>query len=181
MGAPAQQAPLRLDDPAAFRAFYGDALPHVYGYFLNRCGRDRATAEDLTQETFMAAIRGAQRDTTITAPLPWIMGFARHKLVDHWRAKQREERRLKAVESAEATQPDTELLPWDEVHGSERAAKALAEVPLAQRSALVLHHVDGLSVREIAEELGRSASAIESLLVRGRSSFRQAYEEAPDA
>ena len=40
---------LRLDDPADFRVFYEDALPRIYGYFLNRCGGVVAVAEDLTQ------------------------------------------------------------------------------------------------------------------------------------
>ena len=172
--------PLRLDDQAAFRAFYRDALPRVYGYFLTRCGHDRSTAEDLTQETFLVAIRGSDRSTAISAPMPWIMGVARHKLLDHWRAWEREGRRLAAVKAAAATEPQSELLPWDEEQGVEHASAALANVPAAQRTALVLHHMDGLTVRQVAEQLGRSSGAVESLLSRGRASFRDAYLEVCD-
>jgi RNA polymerase sigma-70 factor (ECF subfamily) len=172
---------LRLDDRAAFRAFYRYALPRVYGYFLTRCGHDRATAEDLTQETFMAAVRSSDRHAVIAAPLPWIMAVARHKLLDHWRAAEREDRRLAAVEAAAATEAQSQLLPWDEAQGLEQASVALASVPSAQRTALVLHHVDGLSIRQVAEQLGRSTGAVESLLSRGRASFRAAYLEVCDA
>ena len=42
-------------DPDAFRAFFEEALPKVYGYLLHRCGGAVPVAEDLTQETFLAA------------------------------------------------------------------------------------------------------------------------------
>jgi hypothetical protein len=38
----------QLHDPEQFRAFYADALPRVYGYFLRRCGAEITLAEDLT-------------------------------------------------------------------------------------------------------------------------------------
>ena len=42
-------------------ALYDEALPAVYGYFVRRCG-DRGTAEDLTSETFLAAMDAARKD-----------------------------------------------------------------------------------------------------------------------
>ncbi|HKF90254.1 MAG TPA: sigma factor, partial [Acidimicrobiia bacterium] len=48
-------------DRAAFLAFYQEAVPEVYGYFLHRC-RDSITAEDLTSETFLAAVRNLEDD-----------------------------------------------------------------------------------------------------------------------
>ena len=58
-------------------ALYDRALPQVYGYLLRRCG-DRTLAEDLTSETFLGAV-GADGPFTV----PWLIGIARHKLVDH--------------------------------------------------------------------------------------------------
>ena len=45
-------------DPERFRAFYEDALPRIYGYFLHRCGGSVPVAEDLTQETFSTTTGG---------------------------------------------------------------------------------------------------------------------------
>ena len=59
-------------------ALYDQALPQVYGYLLRRCG-DRTLAEDLTSETFLGAVGSAGPVT-----VPWLVGVARHKLVDHW-------------------------------------------------------------------------------------------------
>jgi len=61
--------------------------------------------------------------------------------------------------------------------GDDLAMLALAAIPRDQRLALVLRHVDELSVPEIAAALGRSIEAVESLLSRARAGFRRAYLE----
>jgi RNA polymerase sigma-70 factor (ECF subfamily) len=160
--------PLDLD-AGGFRRFYDDALPRVYGYLLHRCGGSASVAEDLTQETFLAAVAELKKGRRIDAPVPWIYGIARHKLLDHYRAQERRERRR----GGEAAEPATASLRETD----DRALAALAAVPAAQRVALVLRHVDGLSVPEVATALGRSIEAVESLLARGRVGFRRAYAE----
>jgi hypothetical protein len=72
-------------DPEAFRGFYERALPRIYGYFLHRCGGPAALAEDLTQETFLAAVAELKKGRRVDTPIPWIYGIARHKLLDHYR------------------------------------------------------------------------------------------------
>jgi RNA polymerase sigma-70 factor, ECF subfamily len=74
-------------------ALYDRALPEVYGYLLHRCG-DATVAEDLTSETFLAAVRA---DDAAPVSVPWLIGVARHKLADHWRKRSRYERALVAV------------------------------------------------------------------------------------
>jgi RNA polymerase sigma-70 factor (ECF subfamily) len=159
--------PLTLDrDETRFRRFYEVALPRVYGYLIQRCG-SVTVAEDLAQETFLSAVAELRKGTVVDTPLPWIFGIARHKLIDHYR---RAERRGIPGEIAEES-----TYAGDDEDG--RALAALAAVPPAQRLALLLRHVDGLSVPEIAEALGRSIEAVESLLARGRIGFRRAYLE----
>ena len=162
-------------DPDAFRAFYAEALPRVYGYFLHRCSGAVPVAEDLTQETFLAAVSELKKGRRVEAPIPWIYGIARHKLLDHYRREERVERPL-----AVAAEPELDEVPADEsgAEARERAVAALAEVPGPQRAALVLRHLDGFSVPEVAAALGKSVEAAESLLARGRASFKRAYLEA---
>src|SRR5215212_3850632 len=76
-------------DEAGFRSWYDAMLPRVYGYVLARCGRNTHLAEELTQEPFFQAVR-SRRSFQGGASAPWLIGIARHRLVDHWR---REERR----------------------------------------------------------------------------------------
>lgn len=75
-----------MESPRRIEALYDlldQALPEVYGYFMHRC-RDRAVAEDLTSETFLAAIDAFERQM-LDPSVPWLIGICRHKLVDHWR------------------------------------------------------------------------------------------------
>ena len=170
---------LALDaSPETFRAFYEEALPRVYGYFLHRCGGSVPVAEDLTQETFLAAVRELKKGRSVAAPIPWIYGIARHKLVDHYRRQEREERSLALAYEAE--EPEEVLVVSDDPEAQERAIAALASVVPAQRAALVLCYVDELSVPEAARVLGKSVEAVESLLARGRQSFKRAYLEGSE-
>ncbi len=158
-------------------ALYDRTLPQVYGYLLSRCG-NRAEAEDLTAETFFAAVDAVRGDQRVAVSTPWLIGVARHKLVDHWRRRGREERELRAVPTNEAFED-----PWD-VHLDVLAARrTLERLGPHHRAALTLRYIDGLPVPQVATILDRTVHATEALLVRARAAFRRAYieHEADDA
>jgi RNA polymerase sigma-70 factor, ECF subfamily len=155
-------------------AIYRHALPQVYGYVLPRCG-STVVAEDLTAETFMAAV-AAVRTGRVQAPevtVAWLVGVARHKLADHWRRSAREERGKAAVAVLAEEAGD----PWDEHLDAQVAHAALARLAGPQRTALTLRYLDGLPVAEVAACLGRSVHATETLLVRARAALRRIYRE----
>jgi RNA polymerase sigma-70 factor (ECF subfamily) len=151
-------------------AMYDRALPQVYGYLLPRCG-DVPLAEDLTAETFLAAVDAVKRSAVPDLTVAWLVGVARHKLVDHWRARARDERRLRRVESETDELDD----PWETELDIQRARTVLASLGPHHRSALTLRYLDGLPVAEVADALGRTVHATEALLVRARRAFRLAY------
>jgi RNA polymerase sigma-70 factor (ECF subfamily) len=153
-------------------AIYPTALPQVYGYLLPRCG-SVTLAEDLTAETFVAALAASRRRPAPPVSVAWLIGIARHKLVDHWRRAAREQRGLEAVQRAEPAGDD----PWTEVLDAQAAHAALGRLPTPQRSALVLRYLDGLSVPEVAEHLERTVHGTETLLVRARAALRRIYRE----
>lgn len=124
-------------------AIYRAALPQVFGYLLPRCG-SVAVAEDLTAETFEAAVAAVRQGQVADVTVGWLVGVARHKLVDHWRRVGRERRGLAALEH-ERTDPAD---PWDEVLDLHAGHAALWRLPVAQRLALTLRYLDGLSVPE---------------------------------
>ena len=141
---------------------YRAALPRVYGYLLPRCG-SASVAEDLTAETFLAAVDASRQGTLPEVSVAWLIGIARHKLVDHWRRQEREQRSLAAAEEL-SSEVDN---PWDEWFDLEAAHTVLAQLPLPQRAALTLRYLDGLPVASVAEHLGRSVPSVASLLRRG--------------
>jgi RNA polymerase sigma-70 factor (ECF subfamily) len=162
------------DPRTSLLTLYDQALPEVYGYLLHRCGRT-ALAEDLTAETFLAAVDAVRRESPPPISVGWLIGVARHKLVDHWRRLAREERTLSAVvdDPTYASQDD----PWDAKLDSLRAHETLEALAPQHRAALTLRYLDDLPVREVARALERTDQATEALLVRAKRAFRQAYAD----
>lgn len=175
-----------LPSPDPVAAIYRRALPHVYGYLLPRCG-SVSLAEDLTAETFIAAVAAARQPGAQAAPgapgapgapeitIAWLIGVARHKLADHWRRSARERR---TVAAAAVSQPSEAVDdPWPEWLDTETAYAALRCLNPHQRAALTLRYLDGLPVAEVAAHLGRSLRATETLLARARAALRAVYQE----
>ena len=153
---------------------YDDALPDVYGYLVSRCGSS-SVAEDLTAESFLAAVDAVERGAVLELTTAWLIGVARHKLVDHWRRQERERRALSVV--AEDPLAADAVDDWDVRIDAAIATDTLAALGAHHRSALTLRYLDGLPVAQVAEVLGRTVGATEVLLVRAKTAFRRQYEE----
>ncbi len=160
------------DGASRLLEFYDRALPQVYGYLLSRC-RQTALAEDLTGETFLAAIEAVRRADPPALTVPWIIGVARHKLVDHWRRQARDDRRMRAL--VDETPPAAD--PWEGRLEATRAHQTLDGLGSHHRAALTLRYLDDLPVSEVAALLERTVHATEALLVRARTAFRRVYGE----
>jgi RNA polymerase sigma-70 factor (ECF subfamily) len=157
------------DQGAALLAMYDRALPQVFGYLRTRVGTE-AIAEDLTAETFLAAVQAIDRRTVPDLTVAWLIGVARHKLVDHWRREAREARHLRSLPDQSVVEDDV-----DERFERARAHEVLEELGALHRDALTLRYLDGLPVPEVATHLDRTVHATEALLVRARNAFRVAY------
>ena len=171
------------DDPPEldFGAIYDETLPRVYGYLHVRLGGDSSTAEDLTQETYLSLARQLRQGRTPPEILPWLIHVARNKLIDHYRKAERHRQRFTpwVDESALPADPGT---PLSRVHDQDQIRAALAALPPSQRLAIALFYLDDLPLNQIADHLGKTPSAVESLLARGRAGLRaalQSIEEHP--
>jgi len=165
------EQPVRRDEDADLLDLYDRSLPAVYGYLVARA-RSASVAEDLTAETFMAAVDMVQRGKVPDLTEAWLIGVARHKLADHWRRQERDERNLRAV-SGTATELDD---PWDGAIEAARAHEVLGQLGAHHRAVLTLRYLDGLPVADVATCLDRTLHATEALLVRARNAFRSAYD-----
>lgn len=161
------------DAPRALLELYDDALPAVYGYFVRRCA-DRATAEDLTSETFLAAMDAARKAEPPPMTVAWLIGVARHKLADHYR--RRHDRFTVPV--ADVPEPVDPTDEWDAELDRIVAEGVLARLPEHHRMVLTLRYLDDRSVPECAEVIGRTVHATEALLVRARRAFRSQYPDS---
>ena len=164
-----------VTDTSAFLELYDDALPHVYGYLARRCN-NTATAEDLTAETFMAAV-AALHNNDVSANrvelnpahinTAWLIGTARHKLIDHWRRTERRKEELAELWDDLAV-PD----PSDAIIETTTARDALAQLAPTHRAVLTLRYLDDLPVGDVATAIGRTVHATEALLTRAKAAYR---------
>lgn len=164
------------DPGTALLAIYDRALPQVYGYLVSRAG-SAMLAEEITAETFLAAAESLDRGKVPDLTVAWLVTVARNKLVDHWRRMERESRRLQLVHDADDDVDDAADAGLDAAFDRARAHAVLDQLGPHHRAALTLRYLDGLSVPECADVLGRTVHATEALLVRARSAFRTRYQE----
>ena len=144
----------------------------VYRYLMRLTGGDRSLSEDLLQETCLATVRAARSRSIDDLTVGWMIVVARRRFVDHLRQTQREQTRLALIGlDRDAMEPD-----WDSI-GSDDALLLLGQLASDQRAALIFRYIDDLAVRDVAELLGRSVSATESLLARGRRELAQRVQE----
>src|SRR5262249_39237580 len=115
---------------AAFRSWYDRALPRVYGYVLGYVSGRRELAEEITQLTFTEAIRNHRAFDGRSDSVTWLCSIARHKIADHWRRQERDERRrLRLV----AAPMDDETRIWRSADQRQQVLETLDRLPVAQR------------------------------------------------
>lgn len=148
----------------------------VHGFIARLLPDSHQTeAEDLAQDVFIAAWQAAPRYTPQAKVTTWLFRIATNRCFNfrrglRWRAM----RSLEADEVAEPLAPEHDR-PEQQVLAAERLARlqsAMAQLPEQQRAALVLRHQQDMAYADIAEVLGTSVSAVESLLFRARRNLQ---------
>ncbi|MCA0243597.1 MAG: sigma-70 family RNA polymerase sigma factor [Proteobacteria bacterium] len=166
--------PLWLRAQAGDEAAYRDCLRRIAArlraFLRRRLQRLPDDVEDLVQETLLAL--HTQRGT-YDAALPvsaWVLAIARHKLVDLWRRRGRQEALHEPLDDV-----DESLLAADVREGSAHRDldQLLQTLPQAQRAAIVLTKIEGLSVAEAAHRTGATESAIKVQVHRGLKRLAQ--------
>jgi RNA polymerase sigma-70 factor, ECF subfamily len=162
--------------PDPFAAFYDRAFADVYHYLSHAVLGNRSLAEDLTQETFAAIAKAITAGREEAQCMPWVMGVARHKLIDHYRHCEGERRHLALAWANGFGREDGQL---DDLGAAEpgRIVELLDELSPMHRLVLALRYLDDLTVDEIATAIGRSVRATESLLVRARRALTRSLQE----
>lgn len=151
-------------------ALHEQYLETVFRYVSRRMPV-RAEAEDITAEVFAAAFAALHTLRTDTDPLPWLLSIARRKLIDHARKRQR---RPVSVSLEETELVEQSMNPQEQLLAAERRQELhalLDSLKPEQKEALLLQHLEGLSIAQIAVVLGKSMAATNSLLQRARATM----------
>ena len=129
---------------------------------------DTESAADAVQEAFIAADRQWNKVGRYDDPASWVRRVALHRLINRRRNRRRRSEILAGIRSVAEADMAAELLDL-------RAA--LGRLPERQRIAICLHYLGGLSVAEIAGDLGVAGGTVKSNLHDGRNKLRQLLAE----
>jgi RNA polymerase sigma factor (sigma-70 family) len=174
-------AAVRAGDDFAFERLYRRYQRRIGAYIYGMV-HDHGRAEDITQDVFMSALRRMRATDTEIAFKPWIYEIAKNACIDAFRrSKRAEEISYDADEGGERLHlvsngptPDAAVdtrMALDHLRG---AFGGLSE---AHHQILVMRELEGLSYRQIGEQLGMTRASVESTLFRARRRLTEEYEE----
>jgi RNA polymerase sigma factor (sigma-70 family) len=158
----------------AARGLYERHAGQLYGFCLHKLG-SREEAEDAVQTTFLNAFRGLRRGVVPEAEAAWLFKIAENVCLTRRRSAWRRGR----VESPSDMQVLQDVTPARQADGGDELiplSEALAAMPDSQRRAILLREWQGLSYKEISDEMHVSQSAVETLIFRARRSLANALE-----
>lgn len=156
---------------AAFERLYAQLAPRLQAY-LTSLTRDGALSQDLLQEAFLHIHRSRHTYRPESPIQPWAFAIARHVHLMHCRAAGRRARREAAAAIAQDDRTQGASAE-DAVIERDRLRRALDDLPKGRRDAVLLHHVDGHSFKEIAAKLGIGAGAAKVRASRGMATLRR--------
>ena len=163
---------LRASPERKFESLYQRHIAEVYRYALVMLDSP-ADAEDVTQTTFLNAYRALLRGERPREPGSWLRVIAHNLCLQHFRHAARRPREVELEDDTAAVVSDEQGLRVDDL------VRALRQIPVSQRAALVMRELEGRPIAEIAGVLGVSVSAVETLLFRARRSVREQLEGQP--
>jgi RNA polymerase sigma-70 factor, ECF subfamily len=172
----AQRARFREGDPTLFRRLVETESGILLRYAESLCG-DPDEAEDLVQDTWIAAYRERMTFQGRSALLSWLLAICRSRFLSARRKTAHRDRILAAQPSFApgdlALAADAGADPF----ARRRLAEAIADLPDRQRDVVILRLVDGLSTKECAARLGIPEGTVKSSLSRGLDSLKPLLED----
>ena len=154
---------------------YGQRL---YRLILAAVGYVAQDAEDVLQDTLVATVRGIDNYRGEGTLFAWMSGIALRKAASRRRRHFRLHRRLeRAIAEQDWVVPTTSDPHAEQLALTKQVWATLRSLSPRYAYALVLKYVEGFRVEEIAQIMGCSSNAAQSLLARARKQFRQVFEE----
>jgi RNA polymerase sigma-70 factor (ECF subfamily) len=162
-------------DPREFGALYDRHFQQIYRFVYSRV-REQTAAEDVTSEVFIKALKAMPRYQDTGRPFAaWLYQIAVNAIADRYRSL-RPTHALDDFHDLSVGGPtiDEEAGQRDEIR---RIWRMVEELPLQQRTALVLKFQEDMKIEDIAVAMGKTPGAVKLLIHRGVSRLREEAEE----
>jgi RNA polymerase sigma-70 factor (ECF subfamily) len=152
-----------------FAELYENNFERVYAFIARRV-RNRAEAEDLTAEVFHKALANLPRYKWKGLPfVSWLLRIAANIIADRAKLSARESNISEVPDSPEAAEQQPAL---EDDENRARLFRQVQSLPADQQRVIVMRFAEEKTIREIAEQLGRSEGAIKQLQFRGLQNLR---------
>jgi len=151
-------------DISRFTELYQRYMTRVYRYAMGRVGNE-ADAQDITSQTFIAAMENIHKFRGNSLFSTWLLGIARHKVADLYR-RRRPEQDLETAVTLPDTHDDKDELVSQHLQ-IEQVSQKLRTLAPDRAEVLSLRLFGGLEVSEIAQLMGKQESAVRMLVFRG--------------
>lgn len=159
------------NDPAALRIIYEQYFPPVYQFIRLRIN-DRDQARDIAADVFLDFFVAARsRRTPHTSLRAWLFRVARNKIYDHY-GKSRQFPRATLDEWIPASADHDPEIEFFEAYRLERVRRAMRLLASEQQEVLILRFGQGLNLKETADLMDKSVSAVKSLQFRAVETLR---------
>jgi RNA polymerase sigma-70 factor (ECF subfamily) len=169
---------VRAGDESALRELLERHAPSVFRFAMKMC-RGRDDAEDVAQETLLAAVRGAKDVRQTSSFTTWLYAVARNFCIKMRRREKLQPRRDASTDEASMDAPSELGAPDDDASAREVTValdRAIRNLEDKYREVIVLRDIEGLSAAEVADVLGITAEAVKSRLHRARTDVRASLE-----
>ncbi len=162
-------------DPSRFGELYEAHFDHVYAYIARRVG-SREIAEDLTSEVFHKALANLRRFEWRGTPfVGWLLRIAANAIIDQGKRSFKEATDLDSPE--EIAEVGVSKDDMENIIHRARLFRLVDELPADQRRVVAMRFAEEKSIREIADEIGRSEGAVKQLQFRGLQNLRGLFEK----
>jgi RNA polymerase sigma-70 factor (ECF subfamily) len=174
--------------PEAWVAQYGDIL---FRFALRRVN-DTSLAEDLVQESMLAAMKGKDRFQGQSSEKTWLFAILKHKIIDHFRSKSHWATGIEAEDFAQANEHFNDDGTWriqpkhwdanphqifEQKEFSDAFYLCLSKMPQRLADAFVYKEIDGMDTEEIRKILNITTTNCGVMLYRARMSLRSCLEK----
>jgi RNA polymerase sigma-70 factor (ECF subfamily) len=161
---------LRAGDEIAFDTFAEHYIAGLYRFALRRLDNDRELTRDIVQSTVCKVIEKLDSYRAEAPLFTWLCACCRNEIAAHFRRAGRRPKEVELDEDIEQDKPDAS-------DATELVHATLDRLPPTYARAMEWRYLEGLDVAEVAQRLGLTYKAAESLLSRARSAFREGYEQ----
>lgn len=178
---------LLAGDDVASKLFFDEFFPRLYRFAINRMSGNHEATREVVQSSLAKILLNLNKFKGNSSLFTWMCAICRNEITDYQRTQQKYkqtvllESEISDPDSVDSTAVGIDSDRPDDVYGRDQKALAIHQVldnlPSNYGDILEWKYIEGLSVKEMADRLGMSQIAAQSILFRARNAFQAVYTE----